>query len=341
MSDAVARTASRHRPGIVIGPARVLRMERPRASPTAACIAPASVEAEVERFQRGLRGGEGADPRAPGAHPPSSWARGGADLRAAAPHARGRRPGGGHDRLHPGEPPDGGARLRVARAGVGGAVVAHRPPDGPGQAQRPGRRPGAGAAPPAWACPSPPSTPCSARSRVILVARDLTPSLAAQLDASARPGHGHRLGHAHVAQRHPRPLAEDPRGGQRWAAWPRRCATARRSSSTAAPAASSSAPARTEKHRYRELDFQMREWEQELLLLAHLESRTARRGAHRAARQHRPPRRGRPGPPSRRRGHRPLPHRVPGGRPQRHARRGGAVRRPTGGSWRPSRGSRC
>ena len=137
----------------------------------------------------------------------------GADLRAADPDAGGRRARRRHRDLHPREPPHGGARLRVARPGVGGAVVPHRPPDGHRQAERPRGHPGARAAR-LLGLPDPeldsivggcPGDPRRARPD----AQHRRPARRQPRDRDR-----HRRRHAHLAQLDPRPIAEDPLRGE-------------------------------------------------------------------------------------------------------------------------------
>lgn len=109
--------------------------------------------------------------------------------------------------------------------------------------------------------------------KVIIVARDLTPSVAAQLDPSRVVGlatdAGTRTSHSSILARSLKipavvslgTLSEDVRSGDE-------LILDGRSGRVIAN------PTEDEKRRYRELDFQVREWEQELLLLAHLDSRT-------------------------------------------------------------------
>ncbi|MBA2669586.1 MAG: phosphoenolpyruvate--protein phosphotransferase [Gemmatimonadetes bacterium] len=109
--------------------------------------------------------------------------------------------------------------------------------------------------------------------RVILVARDLTPSIAAQLDTSRILGialdGGTRTSHSSILARSLKlpavvslgSLSEEIRSGQE-------IILDGRNGKLVLD------PSEEEKTSYRELDFQSREWEQELLLLAHLESRT-------------------------------------------------------------------
>jgi phosphoenolpyruvate-protein phosphotransferase (PTS system enzyme I) len=109
--------------------------------------------------------------------------------------------------------------------------------------------------------------------RVILVARDLTPSMAAQLDTSRVLGlaldAGTRTSHSSILARslglpavvNLTSLAEELRSGDELILDGRSgCVVV--------------SPTAEEKAKYRELDFQIREWEQELLLLAQLDSRT-------------------------------------------------------------------
>jgi phosphotransferase system enzyme I (PtsI) len=109
--------------------------------------------------------------------------------------------------------------------------------------------------------------------RVIVVARDLTPSVAAQLDAAHVSGlatdAGTRTSHSSILARSLKipsvvslgSLTEEVHDGDELILDGRSgCVIVR--------------PTEEEKQRYRELDFHIREWEQELLLLAHLESRT-------------------------------------------------------------------
>jgi phosphoenolpyruvate-protein phosphotransferase (PTS system enzyme I) len=109
--------------------------------------------------------------------------------------------------------------------------------------------------------------------RVILVARDLTPSIAAQLDTSRVIGialdAGTRTSHSSILARSLNlpavvslgSLSEALRSGEELILDGRAGKVV-------------VGPSEEEKAGYRELDFQVREWEQELLLLAHLESRT-------------------------------------------------------------------
>jgi phosphoenolpyruvate-protein phosphotransferase (PTS system enzyme I) len=109
--------------------------------------------------------------------------------------------------------------------------------------------------------------------RVILVARDLTPSIAAQLDTSRVIGlamdAGTRTSHSSILARSLKlpavvslgDLSESVRTGQELILDGRNGTIV-------------IDPTEEEKASYRELDYQSREWEQELLLLAHLESRT-------------------------------------------------------------------
>ncbi len=109
--------------------------------------------------------------------------------------------------------------------------------------------------------------------QVILIARDLTPSIAAQLDTSRVIGlamdAGTRTSHSSILARSLKlpavvslgDLSEEIRTGQE-------VILDGRNGRIVVD------PTEEEKSSYRELDFQSREWEQELLLLAHLESRT-------------------------------------------------------------------
>jgi phosphoenolpyruvate-protein phosphotransferase (PTS system enzyme I) len=109
--------------------------------------------------------------------------------------------------------------------------------------------------------------------RVILVARDLTPSIAAQLDTARVIGlamdAGTRTSHSSILARSLKlpavvslgTLSEEVRSGQEVILDGRNGRIVVN-------------PTEDEKVSYRELDYQSREWEQELLLLAHLESRT-------------------------------------------------------------------
>jgi phosphotransferase system enzyme I (PtsI) len=113
---------------------------------------------------------------------------------------------------------------------------------------------------------------------VVLVARELTPSLAAQLDGSRILGlatdSGTRASHSSILTRSLKipsvvslgRLSEEVQTGDEILLDGR---TGRVIIS----------PTEEEKRTYRELDFQIREWEQELLLLAHLEPKTTD-GAH-------------------------------------------------------------
>ncbi len=118
--------------------------------------------------------------------------------------------------------------------------------------------------------------------KVILVARDLTPSIAAQLDPTQVVGlatdAGTRTSHSSILARSLKipavvslgTLSEDVHTGDEMILDGRTGKVILH-------------PTDEEKRKYRELDFQIREWEQELLLLAHLESRT-QDGAHVALR---------------------------------------------------------
>jgi phosphoenolpyruvate-protein phosphotransferase (PTS system enzyme I) len=118
--------------------------------------------------------------------------------------------------------------------------------------------------------------------KVIVVARDLTPSIAAQLDPERVLGlatdSGTRTSHSSILARSLQIpcvvslnlLSEEIGDGEEMI-------LDGRSGRVMV------APSEAEKARYRELDFQMREWEQELLLLAHLEPAT-QDGAHVALR---------------------------------------------------------
>jgi phosphotransferase system enzyme I (PtsI) len=109
--------------------------------------------------------------------------------------------------------------------------------------------------------------------KIILVARELTPSIAAQLDTSLVIGMatdtGTRQSHSSILARSLRipavvslgTLAEEVRNGDE-------LILDGRSGRVIID------PTEEEKERYQDLDFQVREWEQELLLLAHLEART-------------------------------------------------------------------
>jgi phosphotransferase system enzyme I (PtsI) len=110
--------------------------------------------------------------------------------------------------------------------------------------------------------------------RVILVARDLTPSLASQLDNTRVIGlatdSGTRASHSSILARSLKipavvslgNLSDSVKTGDEIILDGRTGRVI-------------VAPTEAEKQSYRELDFQIREWEQELVLLAHLESRTA------------------------------------------------------------------
>jgi phosphotransferase system enzyme I (PtsI) len=110
--------------------------------------------------------------------------------------------------------------------------------------------------------------------RVILVTRDLTPSLASQLDTSRVVGlatdSGTRASHSSILARSLKipavvsldTLSDEVRTGDELILDGR---TGRVIIE----------PGEEEKESYRELDFHIREWEQELLLLAHLDSRTS------------------------------------------------------------------
>jgi phosphoenolpyruvate-protein phosphotransferase (PTS system enzyme I) len=109
--------------------------------------------------------------------------------------------------------------------------------------------------------------------KVIVVARDLTPSIAAQLDTSRVIGlamdAGTRTSHSSILARSLKlpavvslgTLSEEIRTGQE-------VILDGRNGRIVVD------PTEAEKANYRELDYQSREWEQELLLLAHLEART-------------------------------------------------------------------
>ena len=118
--------------------------------------------------------------------------------------------------------------------------------------------------------------------KVIVVARDLTPSIAAQLDPARVVGlatdAGTRTSHSSILARSLKipavvslgTLSDDVRTGDEMILDGRTGKVI-------------VLPTEEEKRKYRELDFQVREWEQELLLLAHLES-TTQDGAHVALR---------------------------------------------------------
>ena len=109
--------------------------------------------------------------------------------------------------------------------------------------------------------------------RVILVAREVTPSVAAQLDVSRVIGMatdtGTRTSHNSILARSLRipavvnlgNLSEEVQTGDELILDGRTGRVILH-------------PTEEEKRRYREIDFQVREWEQELLLLAHLEAQT-------------------------------------------------------------------
>lgn len=113
----------------------------------------------------------------------------------------------------------------------------------------------------------------SEAERVILVARDLTPSVAAQLDSSRIAGlatdSGTRASHSSILARSLKipavvslgTLSEEIQNGDELILDGRTGRVILR-------------PTEEEKRTYLEMDFQTREWEQEILLLAHLESRT-------------------------------------------------------------------
>jgi phosphoenolpyruvate-protein phosphotransferase (PTS system enzyme I) len=109
--------------------------------------------------------------------------------------------------------------------------------------------------------------------KIVVIARDLTPSIAAQLDPTRVIGlatdAGTRTSHSSILARSLQipcvvsleGLSSAVEGGEEV------ILDGRAGKVIVSPSAD-------DKARYRELDFQMREWEQELLLLAHLEPRT-------------------------------------------------------------------
>jgi phosphoenolpyruvate-protein phosphotransferase (PTS system enzyme I) len=109
--------------------------------------------------------------------------------------------------------------------------------------------------------------------RVIVIARDLTPSIAAQLDTTRVVGMatdaGTRTSHSSILARSLKipavvslgNLSDEVKTGDELILDGRNGRVILH-------------PTEEEKKTYRELDFQMREWEQEILLLVHLESRT-------------------------------------------------------------------
>jgi phosphoenolpyruvate-protein phosphotransferase (PTS system enzyme I) len=109
--------------------------------------------------------------------------------------------------------------------------------------------------------------------RVVLITRDLTPSVAAQLDTSRIAGMatdaGTRTSHSSILARSLKipavvslgTLSEEVETGDEIILDGRNGRVILH-------------PTEDEKRSYRELDFQMREWEQEILLIAHLEPRT-------------------------------------------------------------------
>lgn len=121
--------------------------------------------------------------------------------------------------------------------------------------------------------PEPDLGPEGGNERFIIVSRDLTPSIAAQLDTTRVVGMatdaGTRTSHSSILARSLKipavvslgDLSEEIRTGDE-------IILDGRSGKVVVH------PSDEEKQAYRELDFQMREWEQEILLLAHLESRT-------------------------------------------------------------------
>ena len=109
--------------------------------------------------------------------------------------------------------------------------------------------------------------------RVILVAREVTPSVAAQLDVSRVIGMatdtGTRTSHNSILARSLKIPAVVSLGGL--------SDEVRTGDELILDGRSGRViihPTEEEKRRYREIDFQVREWEQELLLLAHLEAQT-------------------------------------------------------------------
>ncbi|CAA9365536.1 MAG: Phosphoenolpyruvate-protein phosphotransferase of PTS system, partial [uncultured Gemmatimonadetes bacterium] len=272
-----------------------------------------------------------AHPRAAGAHGAHRGRGGGAHLRAAGADARGRRPDRRHHRHHPRKPPDGRARLRVAGAGVGVGAVAQLASHGAGPPGRPGRRADPRAAPAdEHARPG----PGRARGR----RRKVHPGRArahALRHGAAGPedggGHRHRPGNAHLAQRHPGPLAGNSlrrfrrqpvgHGARRRRDDPGRAHRAR------GPGADGSGPRGLPPARLPDPRVGAGAGAAGAPSRGH-----AGRVAAGAARQHRPSRRVGPRPRPRRRGGGAVPHRVPGGGPRHRARRGGAVPRlPAGG----------
>ena len=130
--------------------------------------------------------------------------------------------------------------------------------------------------------PEPDPAAITGAERVVLVARDLIPSLVVQLDASCILGialdGGTRNSHSAILARSLGipcvvslgTLSDEVAEGEELILDGRSGRIVRQ-------------PSEEERHAYRERDFQIREWEQELLLLAHLDAVT-RDGAHVALR---------------------------------------------------------